>query len=469
MSLRDAIGEIPSGWKPRFHPSLPPISKTEQKRAEIEARLQDLSAATTGVDLAAIREKLILANKKGNWDLVEARDWRFASECLSVGQGQEQLIRDEVFVKTYLVALGKNTSLPARRRLVRYYLMNFDPSMPTFQHIGSFLSRHKTDCGLWSERHTRFGIFDVRAGPHKLADEAMSPGTTPRKFFEGIGFTGSLAAARLTGEAFLSACRKTQKSLEASTQASADDLRRLADWAVVNGTFVYGGIPQAKSAFAEGMLLPWSTRNPSDEVREFVLGFMLGLFKDPRLSTTTWIGISEDAIRVMRRWLTKASLEQFLGVVDEVVASHHKHMWDTRRKFWRAYYDREYMREAWVVFGRRGVEYARRLADRKDRPDANDLGFGSFAQGSVQDQTQAVLIMCIGTLVVADWSHNGFCHIWHEYSEDAPRLYKATYTRSDLTTGSAFKKMHSGTWWPDVHDFIRGETGVRLPEYEYMI
>ncbi|CAK0763199.1 Zorya protein ZorC EH domain-containing protein [Gammaproteobacteria bacterium] len=468
MSLRNAVGEIPSGWKPGLHSSLPSVSKTELKRTEIEARLQDLSAKNPGVDLMAVREKLILANRNGDWNIIDIRDWRFASECLSMGQTQEQLIRDETFVKTYLVALGKNTSLPALRRLVRYYLMQFDPSLPAYQHIGVFLSQRKADCGLWGERHTRFEIFDVRTGLHRLADEAMSFGTSPRKFLESIGFTGSLATARLTGEAFISACRKVQKSLETSTQASADDLLRLADWAVVNGTFVYGGIPQAKSAFAEGMLLPWSTRNPGDEIREFVLSFMLRLFKDPRLNATTWIGVSEDAKKVMLRWLTKASLEQFLGVVDEVVASEHKHMWDARRKFWGSYYDKEYMQEAWVVFGKRGVDYIRRLA-QKDHQGTSDLGFGSFVHGSVQDQTQAVLIMRIGSLVVADWSHNGSCHIWNEYNPHAPKFYRSAYKKSELNTGSVFNKRHQGRWQTDVYNFIHQETGLRMFYNEYMI
>ncbi|MBF0093860.1 MAG: hypothetical protein HQL34_04870, partial [Alphaproteobacteria bacterium] len=430
------------------------------------AKLLDISARSSGIDLEELRNRLITANETGKWGIVGTRDWRFASECLSMGQ--DPLVRDEQFVEAYLAALRYSASLPAFRRLVRYYLMNFDPSLPAFRRIGTFLAEHAADCGSWGEQNTKLRVFDADEGPRRLAEAAMAAGKDVRTALENIGFTGSLAAARFAGAAFVSACHKVGKSMETLPQPVTEDLHRLANWAVTNGAFVYGGVPQAKSALARAMLLPWSKKTPSDNVREFVLGFMLGLFKDPRLSRATWIGIADDARSVMLRWLTKASLEQFLGVVDEVVAPERKHMWDARRKFWRAYYDREHMREAWVVFGRRGIGYARRLADRKEHPDAKDLGFGSFAPGSVQDQTQAVLIMRIGSLIVADWSHNGYCHIWHEDDEHAPSLYRQTYTKVELTMSSVFEKKHMGRWQNDVYDFIHRETGVRLSYGEYM-
>lgn len=212
MSLRDTVREFSTGWKPRFHNTLAPVSRTAQKKAEIETRLLDVSARSSGVDLEELRNRLITANTTGNWDIVGTRDWRFASECLSMGQ--DPLVRSEKFVNAYLAALRHYASLPALRRLVRYYLMYFDPSLPAFRRIGTFLAEHAADCGSWGEQNTKLRIFDADVGPRRLAEAAMVAGKDPRTVLEGVGFTCSLAAARFAGAAFVSACHTVGKSLE---------------------------------------------------------------------------------------------------------------------------------------------------------------------------------------------------------------------------------------------------------------
>ena len=102
MSILEAVALYKGDWKPKFR-GLPAICKTERKRMEIEERLQDITAATLGIDLYKLREKLIIANTRNQWAIIEARDWKFTSECLSMGE--QPLIRDEQFVKTYLAAL----------------------------------------------------------------------------------------------------------------------------------------------------------------------------------------------------------------------------------------------------------------------------------------------------------------------------------------------------------------------------
>ncbi|WP_227657754.1 EH signature domain-containing protein, partial [Candidatus Magnetaquicoccus inordinatus] len=175
-----------------------------------------------------------------------------------------------------------------------------------------------------------------------------------------------------------------------------------------------------------------------------------------------WLDVDEKAQRVMRRWLTRASLEQFLDVVDLTAQSH---MWAARRKFWSAYYEHKFMLEAWVAFARDGSNFAKRLAAEKENPAIGS--FGVLASGGVL-KNHAVLIMQIGDLVVADWSHNGKCHIWLPGNENVPKLYRHTYHRDELVNGSDFNKVHNGDWQNDVHAFIRRYTGITITTRRYV-
>ena len=201
------------------------------------------------------------------------------------------------------------------RRLSLYYIMHYMLSAPSFHHIGQFLASNFAECGPWGERHVAYGLFNTTSAFRRLSTEAMKAEQGPRKFIESIGFTGSLGASNLAGEAFMSSCAELRKSLKYNKNAIID-IRKICDWAIMNKGFAYAGIPRAKSTFVESLLMPWLDNQPSDAVKEYILESLLRLFRDPRISPQTWTGISEDAISVMYRWLTKASLEQFLAVVD---------------------------------------------------------------------------------------------------------------------------------------------------------
>ena len=173
--------------------------------------------------------------------------------------------------------------------------------------------------------------------------------------------------------------------------------------------------------------------------------------------------MNNDAKSVMRRWLTKASLEQFLDVVDRTAQSH---MWAARRKFWFAYYENKFMVEAWVAFAADGARLARELAKERDNPAIKNFGTLNRSAGVVKEH--AVLIMKIGDLVVADWSHNGKCHIWLPEDENAPKLYKRSYDRDELICGSSWDKKHLGAWQLEVHAYIQHNTGIRMMTMDYM-
>jgi hypothetical protein len=181
---------------------------------------------------------------------------------------------------------------------------------------------------------------------------------------------------------------------------------------------------------------------------------------DPRIAHAEWAGVSDEAKRVMFRWLARASLEQFLAVVDHTAIGH---QWEFRRAFWGAYIDRNHVHDVWVAFGSTGKARAKQLAQEMEDPGM--LSFSSLKGGSPD---QAVLLLQIGELIVADWSHNGTLRIWREQHQRAPKLYNGEYQAVALRQVADFDQRHTGDWQRYARDFIAEHTGIRIAVHEYM-
>ena len=466
MSFRQLVTGFPTDWKPRTF-DYPTDCATEEARILVETRLGILAGPPLGIDMPELRQMLVIAAESGDWTEISERSWRYASECLSFGE--PPLIANEAFIDAYLTHTTITRSAAVVTGLIRYYFWHFQPTLPGFRKIAAFLAELTGEPhARWIELHRRFQLFDPDLAPVHLAAAAMATEKAPRDYLSRIGFSGPLASSELLGHAFVQACDDVvRRAVNGdSSPLPSDYPQRLVAWSHKSGEFLYGGTKRARPALAEALLLPWTIRSPPPEQRDFIKRVLLGLLKEPRTNPVAWGDVSNAAQRVMCHWLAKVSLEQFLEVVDETVQSHHTRMWSSRRKFWGSYYEKGFIQEAWVVFGRRGAAIARHTAGFRERTDITS--FGTFLGDPASDQRQAVLIMKIGALVVADWSHNGCCHLWLPDNEKAPRLFQKEYLRSDLIMGSDFEKPHTRNWQSDVHDFIRAQTGLWMPSKDYL-
>ncbi|MEO5334536.1 MAG: EH signature domain-containing protein [Magnetococcus sp. YQC-5] len=459
MNLDDALEKV-TAWTPKKL-AFPPTPQMVHASHAVAKRLRDVSASVDLIDMNDLRNRLFQARTTGTWKTISSRDWRYAAECL--GMGQRPLIEDRGFLAEYLGQLRGQRSRLAVSRLIRFYLIYFEPSHVGIHTIATFLKEIVTKWRWsWAERQAKFGIFDVPTAPRMLADHLMqSVDDPPDAVMEATGFGGSLYGSRLAGHAYMLAAQHVY-GLLIQTPSSLPVIKRFVSWGMIDKRFAFESTPRAIARMAESLLLPWVDRVAPDDVRAFIESHLLSLLHDLRIDRSRWLDVDEKAQRVMRRWLTRASLEQFLDVVDRTAQSH---MWAARRQFWSAYYERKFMLEAWVAFARDGSNFAKRLAAEKENPAIGN--FGALASGGVS-RNHAVLIMQIGDLVVADWSHNGKCHIWLPDNVNAPKLYRRTYHRDELVNGSDFNKVHNGDWQNDVHEFIRRNTGITITARRYI-
>ena len=464
MSIKEFLESL-SGRTIVPEPALPRESHMFKAMKQVEQRLEAVYAKAGGLDIEEFHRRLREAVASDKWDKIANREWRYVPLCLCLGTSR--LLEDPKFMNFYLSRLNKEANRLALRRLIGIYLYAFDPNVPGIRAIADFLAK-RTDLGdEWAHRHREVALFSPDNAPERLAKRAMAA-ISPVDFLSDMGFERSLESAQLAGYAFLKSLQFLELTLR--TSPSVEQIRKVTSWGMKEEKQLrYALLPGMRGKLAEALLLPWSTADPPSDVREFTERFLLDYYRDPRIIDYLWKDVGEDARRVMMRWLTKASLDWFLTVVDVTTTDPEiKHMWPARRKFWNAYYRHKYMEEAWVVFGPVGTAYATQVAERDRRNHGAGMSFGRLQKGGVSAE-HAVLLMRIGDLTVADWNFNGKCHIWLGKSDGLPKLYHREYDRSDLTRGSNFQQVHyRGSWQKPVYDFIRNNTGASMHHSEYM-
>lgn len=460
MNFEEALTKL-TAWTPK-KVVFPPTPLIVHEARSVAKKLRDLTASVDVIDLKDLRDRLFQARANNNWETISKRDWRYVANCLS--SGEPALIDDPGFLDEYLRRLKEQRSRRGVSRLIRYYLTHFAPNHPGILKIAVCLREEVMQWRWhWSEQQERIDLFDVPNIPAALVRHIMKSTEAPATAMEAIGLGGPLYGAKITGHAYLAAAAGLKNYIINQPNSSLPAIKRFVAWGLLDNRFAFAGTTGAIAKMADALLLPWLDRQPPEETQAFIEPHLLFLLHDLRIDHSRWKDVNEEAKQVMRRWLTKASLEQFLDVVDKTAQSH---MWAARRKFWSAYYENKFMLEAWVAFATDGAKLARQLADERDNPATRS--FGSLARGNGVVRDHAVLIMQIGELVVADWSHNGKCHIWLPWNENAPKLYRRSYGKRDLVNGSDFQKVHIGSWQPDVHDFIRRNTGIKMMTMDYM-
>ena len=220
--------------------------------------------------------------------------------------------------------------------------------------------------------------------------------------------------------------------------------------------------PKLRHALAEGLLLPYDRHPPTPEVLVRIRDLLIhrDQLGDPRLPRDhRWDEIPE-ARSIFLRWLANEALDLFLQVVSETADEGH---WRFRRPFWEAYLRRGLVDEAWVALGRRAAAIARRTKCAGRRYHGRLVG---------ASQNHSVILLRIGDITIAEWSHSGTCRAWLGSSPWTPNLYDAEYEAGDLRAMPDFKKRHHGSeagrWQADVEAWIRRQTGARVDRSDYM-
>lgn len=343
-------------------------------------------------------------------------------------------------------------------------LRDYPETLPNFSTLLFGLERCLLETGVtsaqvWRRRHDRYWLFNS-SGPQKIAEAVLEHDKMPvAEVLTEAGFSGDLSTAGFLRAVHRRLLETVAKSLHDDQPGAAYLERPIAFIETERGRLRLAGLAPA---VADALLLPHTEQGPLEATRECIQAFILRHLEDPRVFPRKWQGVSRDAQAVMLRWLVRQTLEDFFRLIGRHAWMNH---WQYRAAFWHAYFRAGAISDARVSLG----ENARVLARQVFKLPATQ--FSRLSAGAQKDHS--VLLLQIGSLVIAEWSHNGSCRVWNEGNRSAPSLREFSHDGAMLRSGADHTQIHSHSesysWQRNLSEHIRAQTGIAVFQRDYRL
>jgi hypothetical protein len=439
----------------------------------VSRQISGIPVTPTDFDIESTYQKILNAYKSDALNIVDVRDWKVFPYLF--WYGEEKLADKSNVLNFYLNELSKSSLASNWRRVIFVYLRHlnhrkFHPE--AFSIISAAISwainhskvKHRLE--NWKNINDLFGIFSITFDPKLLKRYfCIDAKNGWNAFSNATGINGELSHSGISEII-------SDSILEELTSNPSQQIIESAKYFHLSGDNMRFGDRRVK--LIEALLSPWinGVNNVGEEARKSVQDWLLARFHDPRLPVHArgeWRGVSEGSIKVMLRWLVGESLNQFFEIIDQIALEGH---WKYRKAFWKAYYDRGYLDEAWVALGQEAKDYALRIF-------GNRLSAGELQ--NVTDRRHSVLIVRIDDLILADWSHNGKCRAWKIGAPHCPDNYKLSYSGrllkapsmrivdTHLEDGISHQGSENYLWQSRLANFIYEQTGIRIQQRDFRI
>lgn len=347
------------------------------------------------------------------------------------------LAEQDAVLNRLTTEVERNKRRAAFFALIDAYLDGFEEKNPTIDTLARKLTGmadrwpwRETD--NWPFRFDEFDLLNPDRAPDLLATEILRGHLGPDEVLRQAGLdTPGRKFGGLVEAAFRAACNLVKRM---SGQDAISGQRVLISWAKAeNGDF---GYQKAWPEFVEASLVPWEIVEPSEAHKSALLEMLEKFGRgDPRAKPQRWRVVMDKApgaYAVLMRWLTRASVLQFLDIVDRLMPDDAaKLMWAYRRAFWMSYLlsdgNSPGIDAAWVAFGDEGA----RLAEKVAR-ESGDRSFTAFGKQHDKTAQHAALIIKMGDLTIVDWSHSAKYQVWRRGEKGAPDLFQDNYKYGSL-------------------------------------
>ena len=449
MTLKSALENSIDHFKP-LRVRAPDLRQFNRAVSQINDRGGVLGQA---VSIAELQQDIIDSFNAGTLSTLKRRTLRHAPQGFF--EGPRPLASQQPLREAILGLIATNRQKSAVLAAIFQYLEWFNPTNADLVRVGGWLNGVVREWPWpWHDRATRFQLFEVAEAPLRLAQAVLASDAPANDVLAEIGLSEVIATGALGELTFAAACLSVSKSSQRDIVRLQE---RLIAWGKRGERF---GFDKTFPLFVAALLDPWASAEPTGEHQRRIMAELESIAGDPRVRPAKWSAVKERApaaYAILMRWLTKASVYQFFDIVDRVAD---RHMWSYRRAFWTAYLKAGYIDQAWVVFGSNGERLARQAATTSG--DKGLLYFGKLETGGGRGPDHAALVMKIGDLTIAEWSHNGKYNIWRRRQKGAPKLFLDRYHPDELRhapiDGSHTSNDHFG-WQQAVARIIRDETG----------
>ena len=470
-STKDTVQQFLKMKLPQAAMPKPIIIKTVE---DIMPQLMGMPKQPNTFEIKETYDRLLEAAQSNKLSWISDSDWRLAPYVF--WYGEVILVEDVDFLHAYFSWLSKNMLPRNWRNLIKFYLLYYQhhvENKESFRIIAKMVQTALVNPTLkerlknWSVRHQSYGLFNEDfIIKQSVSAFVVDAGCDWKHFSELMGLDGELSQggyADAIGMELLQQLRTTSK---------LELINAIECFHFENNTLRF---ENRRTHIIEALLAPW-VKQPylkAENEKDAVYKLLLAHFHDPRLAfhkTKYWRLVSDDALKVMYRWLTEATIDQFFEIIDRMAL---EHQWKYRKKFWQAYFDKGVIDQAWVALG----SNAQRVAH---------TAFGKhFSAGNIEgsgtDKDQSVLIIQIRDLIFAEWSHNGKCRAWKLDDPNCPVINQPQYFSREIKShsmqivpshqadGITHNSSENYLWQNRLSEFIYNETGIRVSQHDYRI
>ena len=293
----------------------------------------------------------------------------------------------------------------------------------------------------WRERLQAFELLQPDRAPSRIAAAVLASDRGQQPVLQAIGLdVGARPRGGMAEAAFIETCRQVARMKGAPAQRAQIMLLQWGQQQRGASSF-----PRAWPDLVAACLLPWRDKEPDVAHKSLLIDELVTLGGgDPRtVEGRRWSVVQEvapDAYAVILQWLTRASVMQFLEIVDRSLREPDaRRMWSYRRAFWTSYLLADQgpaIEQAWVAFGTDGARLARAAAR-----DSKDKSLSVFGIQNEKSSQHAALLVKIGDLLIVDWSHSGKYNVWRR-GERGPELFRPSYDYGALDS-APLRESHS--------------------------
>ncbi len=305
----------------------------------------------------------------------------------------------------------------------------------------------------WKKRVDNYHLLDNDVGSF-FVDQILSINMTNlNDFIRNSGVSGLKMNGSVGLNIFNEFCRRLATDFDLTKMSYFEYLFKLDD-DIRFSSYV--------KEYSYALLSPFRDRTPSSEEQHHNQDFLIKHFGDPRISKSKWIGVDERDLAVINRWLAASAFELLLSVVNK---SNDTSQWAQREKFWKYYFDEDYITDAWVALGPNAAYEAKKLVKSGELKSTGE--FAVITGGGV-NADHSMLLLKIGKYIISEWTHSGKLRIYRETNRYAPLLYQKSYDTYKIRADNHadFYMAHHASWRPKLASVLHYQANAQ-PKKEF--
>lgn len=325
--------------------------------------------------------------------------------------------------------------------------------------LRAFVAQHFSDLPASARRFCEHSGILREDGAIEKVCEQITDAADISVFCLSMGLNSS---ALSTGYGIEVRLRTLRMAVERS---EVEELDKLLKWSFEG----INGVPLGD--YYAAVLEPFEMRPPPPDVQKLLMATLVRKFRDPRIHQWPSLAGSEGqsrraiCVETIKKWLSIEYLDLFIQIIQATAVDA---QFNPRKQFWLKYFEKGVISDLTLILANDANTVA--LTARGRQQGAEYMKWSALSQAG---SNQSVLLMRLGDLIIAEWSHDGAMRFWRATDPDAPDFHMGEYSARQLRSGGlrvrvsgeykpAIVHQPNGQWMRWAREAIEYHTGVRV-------